>query len=106
MHDFIGAMQAIGDGRLNVAPLHTGTFGLFSLQDLFEEPESGNSEYTKVLITPNDWGRSRRRRTRPLAICGLAHITSVEVIHPGGHPPNSAPGRGTRNDQIRTDRSG
>lgn len=54
MHDFIGAMQAIDDGRLDVAPLHTGTFGLSSLQDLFGELGSGESEHTKVLITPNN----------------------------------------------------
>lgn len=50
--DFDGAIQAIADGRLDVAPLHTGTFGPSELQSLFEELESGTGEHTKVLINP------------------------------------------------------
>ena len=52
--DFAGAMQGIADGRLDVEPLHTGSFGLASLQTMFEELESGHSEHAKVLISPHD----------------------------------------------------
>jgi (R,R)-butanediol dehydrogenase / meso-butanediol dehydrogenase / diacetyl reductase len=50
--DFVGAMHAIAAGHLDVAPLHTGTFGLPSLKGILEELDSGSSEHTKVLISP------------------------------------------------------
>lgn len=50
--DFVGAMHAIAVGQLDVAPLHTGTFGLSSLKDVLEELDSGTSAHTKVLISP------------------------------------------------------
>jgi (R,R)-butanediol dehydrogenase/meso-butanediol dehydrogenase/diacetyl reductase len=50
--DFVGAMQAIAAGHLDVAPLHTGTFGPSSLQDILEELDTGSTEHTKVLISP------------------------------------------------------
>lgn len=52
--DFVGAMSAIAAGRLDVAPLHTGTFALSSLGELLEELDSGNSTHTKVLVAPTD----------------------------------------------------
>ncbi|MEU4380011.1 zinc-dependent alcohol dehydrogenase [Micromonospora echinofusca] len=51
--DFVGAMHAIAARRIDVASLHTGTFGLSSLKDVLEELDSGRSEHTKVLIDPN-----------------------------------------------------
>ncbi|MEU6076955.1 zinc-binding dehydrogenase [Micromonospora sp. NPDC047074] len=56
--DFVAAMQAIAAGRLDVASLHTGTFGLSSLGDILEELDSGRSEHTKVLIDPSRDARS------------------------------------------------
>ncbi|SCF09074.1 (R,R)-butanediol dehydrogenase / meso-butanediol dehydrogenase / diacetyl reductase [Micromonospora viridifaciens] len=50
--DFVGAMHAIAGGRIDVASLHTGTFGLSSLPDILEELDSGRSKHTKVLIDP------------------------------------------------------
>jgi (R,R)-butanediol dehydrogenase / meso-butanediol dehydrogenase / diacetyl reductase len=50
--DFVGAMQAIAAGRLDVAPLHTGTFGPSALQDILEELDTGSSQHAKVLISP------------------------------------------------------
>ncbi|WP_260428592.1 hypothetical protein [Micromonospora globispora] len=50
--DFVGAMQAIAAGRIDVASLHSGTFGLSSLKDILEELDSGRSEHVKVLIDP------------------------------------------------------
>ncbi|MEU3453443.1 zinc-binding dehydrogenase [Micromonospora sp. NPDC006766] len=50
--DFVGAMHGIAAGRIDVVPLHTGTFGLSSLQDILEELDSGRSKHTKVLIDP------------------------------------------------------
>lgn len=52
--DFVGAMRAIAGRRLDVAALHTGTIGLSSLRDLLEELDSGHSEHTKVLVSPQD----------------------------------------------------
>ncbi|MEU4772729.1 zinc-binding dehydrogenase [Micromonospora sp. NPDC023644] len=51
--DFVGAMHAIAADRIDVAALHTGTFGLSSLKDVLEELDSGRSEHTKVLIDPS-----------------------------------------------------
>jgi (R,R)-butanediol dehydrogenase/meso-butanediol dehydrogenase/diacetyl reductase len=55
--DFVGTMHAIAAGRIDVASLHTGTFGLSSLKDVLEELDSGRSEHTKVLIDPNQTDR-------------------------------------------------
>jgi (R,R)-butanediol dehydrogenase / meso-butanediol dehydrogenase / diacetyl reductase len=52
--DFVGAMRAIAAGHLDVAPLHTGTFGLSALQSILEELASGTSEHVKVLISPTE----------------------------------------------------
>ncbi len=49
---FVGAMHTIAAGHLDVAPLHTGTFGLSSLTRDSREARSGDSEHTKVLIAP------------------------------------------------------
>lgn len=51
--DFVGSMHAIAEKRIDVAPLHTGTFGLDNLKDVLEDLDSGQSEHTKVLIAPN-----------------------------------------------------
>jgi (R,R)-butanediol dehydrogenase/meso-butanediol dehydrogenase/diacetyl reductase len=54
--DFVGAMHAIAAGRVDVAPLHTATYGLSSLKDVLEELDSGRSGHTKVLINPHQDG--------------------------------------------------
>ena len=56
--DFLGAMQAIAAGRIDVASLHTGTFGLSSLKHILEAIDSGRSEHTKVLIDPRQEDRT------------------------------------------------
>ncbi|MEU7999370.1 zinc-binding dehydrogenase [Micromonospora sp. NPDC049060] len=56
--DFVGAMHAIAARRIDVAALHTGTFGLSSLKDVLDELDSGRSEHTKVLIDPNQPDRA------------------------------------------------
>ncbi|MEV0155489.1 zinc-binding dehydrogenase [Micromonospora sp. NPDC050686] len=56
--DFVGAMQAIAAGRIDVASLHSGTFGLSSLRDILEELDSGQSDHVKVLIDPKREGRN------------------------------------------------
>lgn len=52
--DFLGAMRAIAQGRLDVTALHTGTVGLSQLGDILEELDSGESRHTKVLVQPGD----------------------------------------------------
>lgn len=52
--DFLGAMPAIAQGRLDVTALHTGTVGLSQLGDILEELDSGESRHTKVLVQPGD----------------------------------------------------
>lgn len=56
--DFVGAIRGIAAGRIDVAALHTATFGLSSLRDVLEELDSGRSEHTKVLIDPKRDGRA------------------------------------------------
>ncbi|WP_454085712.1 zinc-dependent alcohol dehydrogenase [Georgenia sp. Marseille-Q6866] len=50
--DFVGAMQAIASGAVDVDVLHTGTVGLGDLEALFEELDSGASTHAKVLVDP------------------------------------------------------
>lgn len=50
--DFVGAMRAIAQRRVDVTPLHTGTIGLGQLGEMLEELDSGLSEHAKVLVDP------------------------------------------------------
>lgn len=50
--DFVGAITAITQKRLDVLPLHTGTIGLSELTPMFDELDSGTTEHTKVLVDP------------------------------------------------------
>jgi (R,R)-butanediol dehydrogenase / meso-butanediol dehydrogenase / diacetyl reductase len=50
--DFVGAMDAIARGQVDVAPLITGTFGLDELPDVLTELGSGHTSHAKVLIDP------------------------------------------------------
>lgn len=50
--DFIGAMQSIASGAVDVALLHTGTIGLGELEATFTELDSGTSTHAKVLVDP------------------------------------------------------
>lgn len=59
--DFVGAISAATQKRLDVLALHTATIGLGELAAMFEELDSGTTEHTKVpsrspLLPP---GRSR-----------------------------------------------
>ncbi|WP_086157058.1 zinc-dependent alcohol dehydrogenase [Streptomyces marincola] len=50
--DFLGAMRAVAERRIDVAALHTGTIGLSGLGDMLEELDSGRSAQAKVLVDP------------------------------------------------------
>lgn len=50
--DFVGAIRSIAAGRVDVTPLHTGTFALGELGTILEELDSGTSSHAKVLIDP------------------------------------------------------
>lgn len=50
--DFVGAIRAIASGRIDVTPLHTGTFPLDELATILDELDSGTSRHAKVLIDP------------------------------------------------------
>ncbi|GAB04199.1 putative zinc-containing alcohol dehydrogenase [Gordonia amarae NBRC 15530] len=50
--DFVGAISAITQKRLDVLALHTATIGLGELAAMFEELDSGTTEHTKVLVDP------------------------------------------------------
>ena len=50
--DFLGAMQSIQNGTVDVAPIITGTFGLSGLATVLTELGSGSIEHAKVLIDP------------------------------------------------------
>ena len=51
--DFIGSIRAIAGRRIDVATLHTGTVGLSTLEELLDQLDSGQSQHTKVLVTPD-----------------------------------------------------
>lgn len=50
--DFVGAIRSVASGRLDVTPLHTGTFALGELATVLDELDSGTSSHAKVLIDP------------------------------------------------------
>ncbi|WP_235736837.1 zinc-dependent alcohol dehydrogenase [Nocardioides alcanivorans] len=50
--DFVGAIRSIASGRVDVTPLHTGTFALDDLATILDELDSGKSNHAKVLIDP------------------------------------------------------
>ncbi|WP_196215799.1 hypothetical protein [Microbacterium sp. ZXX196] len=51
--DFLGAMRAIADGAVDVAPLITGIIGLDELPALLAELDGGETRPAKVLVAPN-----------------------------------------------------
>jgi (R,R)-butanediol dehydrogenase/meso-butanediol dehydrogenase/diacetyl reductase len=50
--DFLGALQVIAAGRVDVTPLHTGTIGLAELGSILDELDSARSHHAKVLVSP------------------------------------------------------
>jgi (R,R)-butanediol dehydrogenase/meso-butanediol dehydrogenase/diacetyl reductase len=51
--EFDFAMQLIADGRLQMAPLHSGTVGLEGMTDAFRRLLSGDDGSVKILVDPN-----------------------------------------------------
>nr|WP_240921479.1 zinc-binding dehydrogenase [Microbacterium excoecariae] len=51
--DFLGAMRAIADGAVDVAPLITGIIGLDELPALLAKLDGGDTRHAKVLVAPN-----------------------------------------------------
>jgi (R,R)-butanediol dehydrogenase/meso-butanediol dehydrogenase/diacetyl reductase len=50
--DFVGAMQAIASGAVDVDVLHTGTIALGELEAMLQELDGGVSAHAKVLVDP------------------------------------------------------
>ena len=50
--DFAGAMRALASGAVDVAPLITGTVGLWELRGVLTELGSGSTAQAKVLVDP------------------------------------------------------
>lgn len=50
--EFAFTMQLIADGRLNLAPLHTGTVGLEGMTGAFHQLLSGSGAAVKILVDP------------------------------------------------------